>query len=249
MSKVEHYRETLRALDEWEPFLLRESGLPGPRGNLELVQAAADLGSEAQFRRWLAYDAERAPTNSPQEFLAVCGVVGLGRLLAEGRVDLLPVIRACACDPRWRTREGVAMALQRWGAADMDALLAAMVGWSRGSLLERRAAVAALCEPALLVNRAHVEAVLRLLDAITASLQGEVKRGNDDFKVLRKALGYGWSVVVAAWPDAGKLALERWFSCSDRDVIWVMKENLKKSRLMRMDAAWVEASKKRLGMG
>lgn len=248
MSKVERYRETLQALDEWEPFLLRESGLPGPRGNLELVRAAADTGSETQFRRWLTYDADRAPTNSPQEFLAVCGVVGLGRLLAEGRVDLLPTIRACAADPRWRTREGAAMALQRWGAADMDALLAAMDGWSRGSLLERRAAVAALCEPALLADRARVEAVLRLLNAITSSLQGETNRGSDDFKVLRKALGYGWSVAVAACPDAGKPALETWLSCGDRDVIWVMKENLKKDRLARMDAAWVAASKKRLGM-
>jgi hypothetical protein len=42
--------------------------------------------------------------------------------------------------------------------------------------------------------------------------------------------------------------LERWFASDDKDVLWVMKENLKKKRLARMDAEWVAASKRRLGM-
>ena len=39
MTKTEDYRRALKILDEWEPFLLDESGLPGPRGNIELAQA------------------------------------------------------------------------------------------------------------------------------------------------------------------------------------------------------------------
>ncbi len=124
MKKVDEYRLRLRGLSEWDAYLLAESGLPGPRGNLELVQAAADEGDEALFRRYLAYDPEQAPTGTALEFLPVCGVVGLGRLLAEGRSDLLPIIRQAASDPRWRLREGAAMALQRLGDHDMDALLA-----------------------------------------------------------------------------------------------------------------------------
>jgi len=54
MSRIETYKLALRALTDWEPYLLAESGLPGPRGNLELAQAVAGEGSEAQFRRWLA---------------------------------------------------------------------------------------------------------------------------------------------------------------------------------------------------
>ncbi len=38
MAKADQYREILRTLDEWDAFLLKESGLPGPRGNLELAQ-------------------------------------------------------------------------------------------------------------------------------------------------------------------------------------------------------------------
>ena len=34
MTTVEDYRRTLRDLAEWEPFLLEQSALPGPRANL-----------------------------------------------------------------------------------------------------------------------------------------------------------------------------------------------------------------------
>ena len=129
-------RETLRQLADWEPYLLAESGLPGPRGNLELANVVADEGDEPLFRRLLRYDAEQAPTNTPQEFLAFCGVVGLGRLLAEGKTRVLKDIRKRASDPRWRVREAVAMALQRWGRRDMPALLQEMKGWAKGSRLE-----------------------------------------------------------------------------------------------------------------
>ncbi len=85
-----------------------------------------------------------APTNSPYEFLAFCGVVGLGRLFAEGQIERLETIRRCASDPRWRMREGVAMALQRLGGVDMDLLIHHMQSWSTGNPLEQRAAAAAL---------------------------------------------------------------------------------------------------------
>ena len=145
--KTDTYRQTLRTLRDWDQFLLKESGLPGPRANLELVQAVADEGTLDLFQRYLTYTPDRAPTNSPEVFLTVCGVVGHGRLLAEGDLDQLAVLRDCANDPRWRVREAVAMGLQRWGDADMPALLKAMSDWAKGTLLERRAAAAAVCEP------------------------------------------------------------------------------------------------------
>jgi hypothetical protein len=248
VSKVAHYRQVLRALDDWDAFLRRESGLPGPRANLELVQAVAEEGDAARFQRYLAFGPEQAPVNSPQAFLAVCGVVGLGRLLAEGHQEFLATLRRCAADPRWRIREGVAMALQRLGDVDMAALLGVAEEWSRGSLLEQRAAAAAVCEPRLLGQPEHVGRVLQLLDAITASLTQVAERRSDDFRVLRQALGYCWSVAVAAWPEKGQPMMEAWLASSDRDVRWVMKENLRKNRLQRLDAAWVERCKAQLGL-
>jgi len=249
MTRVDGYRQALNTMEDWDDYLLAESGLPGPRGNLELAQAVADAGDEALFQRYLACDAQQAPTNDPHEFLAFCGVLGLGRLLAEGRRDLLPLLRRQAADPRWRQREAVAMALQRFGAADMEALLAEMDAWSQGAPLAQRAAAAALCEPALLGDPAQVAHVLDILDRITASIAGVEDRRSDEFRALRKGLGYCWSVAVAALPVEGKERLERWFAADDPDVRWIVRENLKKARLARMDAAWVTAWQARLGSG
>lgn len=85
----------------------------------------------------------------------------------------------------------------------------------------------------------HIKIVLRILDEITASIQSVEDRKSDEFKALRKGLGYCWSVAVAALPEEGKKRMERWFSSDDKDVLWIMRENLKK-RLTRMDAEWVE---------
>ena len=248
MKKVERYRQTLSTLEEWDSFLLEESGLPGPRGNIELGRAVAEEGDEQLFRRYLSFDAEKAPMNSPEEFLAFCGVLGLGRLLAEGQYEVLDTLRLCASDSRWRIREGVAMALQRLGRVDMDLLLQEMQRWSRGNLLEKRAVAAALCEPALLRDEEQVKRVLEILDQMTASIPEVEDRRSDEFKALRKGFGYCWSVAVAAAPEEGKRIMERWFSSDDKDVLWVMKENFRKKRLARMDAEWVEEGKARLEM-
>jgi len=246
VGRVEEYRDRLRGLAEWEPYLLRECGLPGPRGNLELAQAVAEEGSRELFERYAQLDAEQAPVNSPREFLAFCGVVGLGRLLAEGERGRLSELRRHASDPRWRLREGVAMALQRLGDADMDGLLAAMRVWAAGPPLVQRAA-AARCEPRLLREPKRVRAVLWILDRVTASLQRRKERRSAALLTLRQALGYCWSVAVAALPGEGKARMEKWLVSDDKDVRGVMKENLKKKRLARADAGWVEAWRKRLG--
>lgn len=239
MTKVEGYRQTLREIDDWDEFLLRESALPGPRANLELAQAASMEGDESRFREWVSHTAAHAPTNTPQEFLAFCGVLGLGELLAAGRWDLFEELRRSAVDSRWRMREGAALALQKLGHRDMDRLIAEMRLWSRASLLEKRAAAAALCEPDLLREKRHAESVLHILDEITKSILELENRKDEDFRILRKGLGYCWSVAVTANPEEGKRLMEAWFESSDPDIRWIMRQNLKKKRLERMDAAWV----------
>lgn len=66
-----------------------------------------------------------------------------------------------------------------------------------------------------------------------------MERTSEAFKALRKGLGYCWSVATCASPDAGKALMETWFACDDRDVRWVMRQNLMKARLERLDARWV----------
>jgi hypothetical protein len=93
MNKADSYRQVLKTLPDWETYLLQESGLPGPRGNLELAQAVADEGDRSLFEHFLTYTPEVTPVNSPQEFLAFCGVVGLGKLLADGDDGILEALR------------------------------------------------------------------------------------------------------------------------------------------------------------
>lgn len=229
MSRADRYRQVLRTLprDEWDSYLRQASGLPGPRANLELLQAAADEGERDTFRRWIA---------TGDEYLAACGATGLGRLAAGGQHELLSELRQCANDARWRVREGVAMGLQRLGGANMQALLSEMRQWRGGTWLERRAVVAALCEPALLRSADAARAVLAELDAITttvAETSGQ-HRKDADFRVLRQALGYGWSVAVAALPSDGMRLFEKWKNVDDADVQWIVRENQKKKRLQAL---------------
>jgi hypothetical protein len=246
VPKINDYCVTLRTFGDWDPFLLAHSNLPGPRGNLELAQAAAEEGTPTDYERWLAYTPDLAPANSPGEFLAFCGILGLGVLLAEGDTGQLQALRAYAADPRWRSREAVAMALQRLGDVDMPRMLHEMRAWAGGSLLEQRAAAAALCEPRLLRSAEAASATLHILDDITSSIKATIDRRSPDFRTLRQALGYCWSVAVAALPGEGLAMLERWLADTDPDIRWVMRENLKKARLKRLDAAWLRAQLARL---
>jgi hypothetical protein len=238
MGRVEEYRATIRELDDWEPFLLEHSGLPGPRANLELAGAVAEEADPSTLRGWAALRPDEAPFGSSMEFLPVCGVIGLGRLLVEGDGPALRELREHASDPRWRIREAVVIALQRFGDSDLPSLLKAMEEWASGTALERRAAVAALCEPRLLRDLDHTAEVLRLLDRVTAELPSSRERGDDAFRALRQALGYAWSVAIVARPEVGKPLFEHLLENDDPDVRWITRENLRKKRLERMDATW-----------
>jgi hypothetical protein len=55
VSKVDAYAPLLRSLHE--PYLLEQPGLPGPRGNIELGLAAAQVREAAGLRRWASLDA------------------------------------------------------------------------------------------------------------------------------------------------------------------------------------------------
>jgi hypothetical protein len=248
MSKKNEYRRILRELSDPDSYLLENSRLPGPRGNIELGLAAAEEASPSQIRAWLKWDAERAPANTAKEFLAFCGVLGLGRLAAEGDEHAVAALRVHAGDERWRTREAVAMALQRIADTDFDRAVAVVSGWVRDGWLARRSVVAGLCEPRLLTSPRRTAAVLDLLDTITemlASADEEVRR-DPHYRTLRQGLGYCWSVAVASDPIAGPTRLERWIDVDDKDVRWVMRSNLAKKRLQRMNASWVEAQRARL---
>jgi hypothetical protein len=230
MGRVEQYRAELRRLTEWEAYLKKNSGLPGPRANLELVEA---VGEEADAERLWRLSA------SSDEFLALCGTAGLGHIAVSDPVPVISWLRELAADPRWRVREGVAIALQHLGRYSMPRLLAEMEKWSTEGPYLQRAAAAGLCEPSLLKEPEHVARVLKALDRMTKSMAATSARKTEGFRVLRQALAYSWSVAAAALPEAGRPLMEKWLRSPDKDVAWVMQENLTKGRIVALGPSWV----------
>lgn len=227
MSRVADYRTELARLDPstWPAFLDAHSGLPGPRGNIELALAVAEDGDDDLYDELIA---------SGDEYLTFCGVVGLGTRAAEPHVT--ERLRSIASDERWRVREAVAMALQRLGDRDLPAMQAIVLDWADDEdPLVQRAAAAGCCEPRLLSTPAAsavaVEVCRRATLSLTRRPVGE--RRDPGVRTLRQALGYCWSVAVAADPVPGLAAL-RALDETDPDVAWIVRTNLTKQRLARL---------------
>ena len=225
MSRVDDHRAELLARDPatWPAYLDAHSGLPGPRGNLELAQAVAGL---------LTPELGDALIASGDEYRTFCGVLALGPRATDP--DVLARLHGHASDGRWRVREAVAMALQRLGDDDLPALLGIVRSWSGDPHpLVQRAAVAAICEPRLLRTPDAAAAAVEACRSTTAALVERPDRRHGDVRTLRQALGYCWSVAVAADPAPG-LAAFRALDDRDPDVAWIVRSNLGKKRLARL---------------
>jgi hypothetical protein len=246
MTAREAHRQKLSGLlagdeaAELESFLLSNSGLPGPRGNLELAHDLADLlaakaplaAVRESLKRWRALAAEQAPTGDPREYLCFCGTLawsadwvrGGGRGGAErggagarggrgggSREAIAHGLRRAASDPRWRRREAVAMALQRIGEVDPKAMLELLSPWVNGSFLEQRAVAAALAHPPLLGDRAVAGKALSLADRILQRV-AEAEPGARKREDFRVLRqGLGYALSVLAAADP-----ERGFALLER---------------------------------
>lgn len=248
MSK-DLYEERLAALtgETLDLYLRQASRLPGPRANLELAYAAQRVLPCDEGVR-LAQIAESG--NPTDEYLVVVGAMVLGRCLMNAEAADLSLLRTLANDARWRVREGVAMALQYVGGKEPARLMEIADAWAEGTLYERRAAAAALAEPPILKDNPQLSLyAVDLMDRVTCSIVGASNPKADDFVALRKALGYCWSVVVVAAPIPGTRVFAAWCSSDDKQVRWIVNENLKKDRLRRLDAEFVERCARLLAQG
>jgi len=225
--------------------LLRESRLPGPRGNLELLYAFAASGDSETVSRCLAL-IRPGTADSPEEFAGMCGVLGRAVLLSDRPSEALVFLRPYASHLSWRIREAVAMALQELMKIDPEAVLELLMPWTRGNGFERRAVVAGLCEPVLRFERMRNLRILRLLGDITRDFPREGKLEPEN-TALRKALAYGLSVIAVALPVEGKALFESLLEENQgKHLRWILRENIKKNRLIRIDPPWSEAFLRRL---
>src|SRR2546423_6914833 len=65
-GSVDTYRAQLKKLKDWEPYLKKHSGLPGPRANLELVAAVAEEADPDRLWRFSASSDEFSPCAAQQ---------------------------------------------------------------------------------------------------------------------------------------------------------------------------------------
>ena len=234
-------------LTQLRTLLEKNSGLPGPRANLELVYAFASSVARMRLEEWqwefllqtAATSSSKAPVNTPKEYLPVCALVALGALYGTGlprprRRGALAAIKTAASDPRWRVREAAAMALQQIGEQDLEALKSIVTDWlPDASTLEMRAIAAGLAHPPILSNADFAAFCLETARGILASIsRTDAKaRRNDSFRVLRQGMGYALSVFVAKSPVTGFTLMRKTAAVRDADLAWIVRENLKKKRL------------------
>ncbi|HBE78941.1 MAG TPA: hypothetical protein DDW65_14360 [Firmicutes bacterium] len=219
--------------------LLQKSELPGPRGNLTLLYSFVKNATVSEVNECLSFfhpDLE----NSPQEFVAMCGIVGYCILNQNKIKGTIGEIRRYASHKSWRIREAVAIGIQEIAEKNMTEIIDNLEKWLDGNDLEKRAVVAALCEPKLLKEKSMNRRILNLLTQITLEFEKSNSKLSDNQNTLRKTLGYGWSVVIVAIPDEGKATFEGIARNKNKHIQWIVKENLKKNRLRVMDEEWVE---------
>jgi hypothetical protein len=257
MGKQEHHRaELIDLFAEWSQageaetlmhYLVQHSNLPGRRANLELAAAFGEVverySKRENKRLWelvakmTDIAADEAPVNAPREFIPFCGAIGVGAIgaISPSRFGAaLVALKLLANDPRWRLREAVCFGLQRLLSARAQDTLQALDGWvAGGTLLELRAVAAAVAEPGLLQDAEIAMLALQLHRKVLDRVLTTKERKSEDFRTLRKALGYTLSVVVQALPQEGFRCMSQLIQWHDPDLTWIVKQNLKKNRLLK----------------
>jgi hypothetical protein len=269
MSKKKSYKEPLAYLineslktgmaENFVKYLTSNSNLPGPRGNLELADVFADLvgdyaGKEHE-KLWslclqlTQFSLIEAPVNNPKEFLVFCGARGIGALGTSPRFfqKAISSLKELASDSRWRTREGVAMAIQSMIEKQPQKTLKEIEKWiENDNWLAMRAVAAGVAEPALLKDEQTAKSAFELHKQIISKIAATTERKSSDFKTLRQGIGYSLSVILRALPREGFEYMRQLAEQQDVDILWIVKENLKKNRLLKNFSKEVASTKKML---
>ena len=167
----------------------------------------------------------------------LCGVVAFGACAAvrpEWRGETIEFLNDCAGNGSSRVREGAAIAFQRLLLVAPRETLHYLTGLAcTGDYWQQRAAIAAVAEPALLSAPEIVNGALEIQRVVLGRLHlaPAAERRREDFRALRKALGYTLSVVTAAVPEEGFALMRDGATWGDADIVWILRENLKKKRL------------------
>ena len=239
-------------------YLLDNSNLPGRRANLELGKAFVDIieGLLEEFsdqvwillEKLLKYTPDKAPTNNPLEFLPFCATWALGIFGIKSKQNYrnsISKIKSLANDSRWRMREAVAKAIHIMLERNEFELINELEKWiEEEEWLLMRAVATGLASPRILKKKA--QKALRLHELIFNQIIRTSPQKNEEFMVLRKGLGYSLSVVVQAIPEDGFKFMDQFTRSENKNIIWILKQNLKKNRLIKNHPLEVKSTLKKL---
>ncbi|MBN1756885.1 MAG: hypothetical protein JW863_01120 [Chitinispirillaceae bacterium] len=231
MSKKEDLKRQLLPIRSdqtvLETFIIRNSNLPGPRGNLELAFAVAEVYDDARvIMEWTEITENQADVNDPRAFLPFCGAMCLGRLYTAAKNrKYITRLKRLAGDGRWRMREAVAFGFQIIGEHDFSILRTIFSEWiTTADNLEQRAILVALAHPPIL-DEAAVSFCFEIADQILHRMDTTV-----NFSILKKGLEFTISVFAAADPEAGFRFIRKWIGVN-RIIDGILEKNLTKKRL------------------
>lgn len=257
MSKKESHKQDLaHFLDDFlktgdqeaiTEYLISNSNLPSPRANLELAEAFTEVAEDYSMKhaeklwdlclKFIDVSPDEAPVNSPRVLLPFCGSCAIGAIGSVSPAffeEALSHLRELANDPRWRIREAVAIGIQKLLAKQSRNTLKELEGWIKDNKwLIMRAVAAGVAEPALLRNEQIARGALEMHKGIFAKILATGERKSNEFRKLKQGLGYSLSVVICAIPEEGFELMRQLVDSQDTDILWIIKENLKKNRLIR----------------
>jgi hypothetical protein len=192
-------------------LLCRGSGLPGPRPNHALAQAAgrqiASLGrrADALVGELCAFDIRRAPAGTPMEMLPIVGAMALARRYASGDrpEEALDSLRTLAEDPRHVVRDGVSVALCEAAAARGDSVAADLGSWMDG-YLPAAVAIEALTSRRALDRLRRADLLVEILDRAFSLVEGAARadQRSQGYRTLLETLPLASARAINRFPAA-----------------------------------------------
>jgi hypothetical protein len=209
-------------------FLEENSNLPGPRSNLELAFAFAEVYEDEEVvKSWVKITEDQAGVNDPASFPVFCAAICLGKIYMNNKdKELIRILKELANDNRWRMREAVAFGFQIIGENDFNELESIITDWiDQSNNFEKRTILVSLAHPKFL-NPERANLCFKITDLVLQKMDTE-----KNFEVLKKGLEFTISVFVAANPESGFNFIDKWTG-KDNLIDKILKQNLKKNRLV-----------------
>lgn len=233
-------------------YCCEHSNLPGPRGNLELVESFYQY-QLIHDRPWTFSDLlwlidHSSTDQDPMTMAVATGLVAISTYAQSQPKDTALVLYKAMSDMRWRIRELVCEAYKKIGLINPLQLIDFFEQLPRPlNGLHYRAMIVTFAHPELLRMEGIKQAALTTLENAIKYYLEEVGAIMEGKEVLEKGLAFAPSVIIASYPEEGFALMNQYSGCHPKlDKLW--NENLKKKRLTSKYPLEVEVSLQRFSL-